>query len=163
MKHRSKLFNTNYYHLLLYSHCSDIQERSKQTVSAEEAQVRWGAGGTPDHFLWLWWHQPFSMESSAGAAASRQLTGGDLINLPRRPAPPWDALLTQCRWWERAGWRSPNPCWSLSQHWAAPSATDWYTLSVKERYRRSFLPCCWLTIQPALLPIAYRPHSGQFP
>ena len=37
--------------------------RSYQTVSAEEAQVLWGAGG----HCWLlsmtlWWHQPFSME-----------------------------------------------------------------------------------------------------
>ena len=69
-----------------------------------------------------------------------------LSYLSRRPAPSWDALLTQCRWWERAGWwtschhcwcRSPTPCRSLSQHWSAPSATDWYTLTVKETYHRS--------------------------
>ena len=52
----------------------------------------------------------------------------------RRPLHP-GILLTQCRWWDRAGWwtswwRSPTPCRSLSQHWAATSATDWYTSSV---------------------------------
>ena len=45
----------------------------------------------------------------------------------------WDALLTQFKWWERASWwischhclwRSPTPCRSLSQNWAAPSVID---------------------------------------
>ena len=72
------------------------------------------------------------------ASASQQQTGGGWLNLSRRPAPSWDALLTQCRWWERAGWwtschRCPATCRSLSQHWAAPSATDWYTPGVKSQ------------------------------
>ena len=95
-----------------------------------------GAGGTPDffqllcggisHFLW---------SSQLEQQHLGEETGGDLINLSSRPAPSWDALLTQCRWWERAGWWTschccwnPTPCRSLSQLWAATSATDWYTL-----------------------------------
>ena len=77
------------------------------------------------------------------SSTSQQQVGRDLMNVSRRPAPPWDALLTQCRCWERAGWwtschhcwwRSPAPCRSLSQHWAAPPATDWYTPSVWRIY-----------------------------
>ena len=120
----------------------------------------------------LWWDQLFSMEYSAGAAASRQQTGGHLINLSRRPASSWDALLTQCRWWERVGWwrschccwcRSPTLCRSVSQHLAAPSATDWYTLSVWRRGIACPSPsCCCQTVQPALLPVYLTLYSALF-
>ena len=76
------------------------------------------------------------------------------------------ASLTQCNRWERAGrwischhcwWRSPTPCRSLSQHWAAPSVTDWYTKCVKGSYRRSFLPAAarLLLVNNNTLPSVY--------
>ena len=108
--------------------------------------IHWGSSGPLDcrGHSWqlpmtLWWHQPFSMELSAGSAAPRQQVGRDWINLSRRPALSLDALLNQCRWWERAGWWTSCPhCWwwsptplQVTLHWAAPSAIDWYTSSVQ--------------------------------
>ena len=50
--------------------CSDIQERSEQTPSAEEAQVLWCAEGTPNYLLWLC---GVCWSSSISAAGSRWL------------------------------------------------------------------------------------------
>ena len=83
--------------------------------------------------------------SSSISAAGRERLGLS------RPAPSWDALLTQCRWWEReiwwischlCWWRSPTPCRSLSQHWAAPSAIDWYIKLCDGEVLQVLPSCC---------------------
>ena len=135
--------------------------------------IYWGSSGPLESrgyslllSMTLWWHQPFSMASSAGAAASKEQTGGDLKNLSRRPAPSWDALLTQCRWWERAGcwtschlcWcRSPTPCRPLSQ--LLQQQTN-ITLVCEGEVSQVLPSCCFQAVQPALLPIDLTLHCA---
>ena len=66
-------------------------ERTEQTLPAWETQVFWRAGALQRTFLTLWWHQPCSMVWSAGAEASRLLTGWDSTDWWRRSALSWDA------------------------------------------------------------------------
>ena len=77
-------------------------------------------------------HTEAAAENWRRSPASWGQVGRDWVNLKRRPAPSWEALLTQHRWWKRAGgwischrcwWRSPTHCMSQSHHWAAPSVT----------------------------------------
>ena len=90
-----------------------------QTVYAQETDVFWTAGGAPEDFL--------------------RLTGRDWIDWSGGTAWSWDTRLSQWRWWDRGGWwrscllwweTSPTLCRTPSQHWVAPSAIDWLTLSV---------------------------------
>ena len=53
---------------------NSLTKKVRADSSAEEAQVLWSSGGTPN-FMTLWQHQPFSVEQSARAEASQQQVG----------------------------------------------------------------------------------------